>query len=66
MSRARLMYEVVIWEFWRWFKIRDQLLTLVTSLVVGLAVWGGIALVNRERGKPVTLAVVGRELLPFN
>ena len=65
MTRARLVYEVVMWEFWRWFKIRDQLLTLVLSLVVGLAVWGGVALVNRERGKPVTLAVVGWEVLPF-
>ncbi len=65
MTRARLLYEVVIWEFWRWFKIRDQLLTLVMSLVIGLAVWGGTALVSRGRGKPVTLVVVGLEVLPF-
>ncbi len=66
MARARLVYEVAIWEFRRWYKIRDQVITLVLSLVIGLAVWGGITLLSRNAAEPVTIAVQGREVLLFN
>lgn len=65
MARARLVYEVTIWEFRRWYKIRDQVITLVLSLVIGLAVWGGITLLSRNAAEPVTIAVQGREVLPL-
>jgi ABC-2 type transport system permease protein len=65
MARGRLVYEVTIWEFRRWYKIRDQVTTLVLSLVIGLAVWGGITLLTRNAARPVTIAVQGREVLPF-
>ncbi len=65
MARARLVYEVAIWEFRRWYKIRDQVITLVLSLVIGLAVWGGITLLSRNAAEPVTIAVQGREVLLF-
>ncbi len=65
MARGRLVYEVAIWEFRRWYKIRDQVITLMLSLVIGLAVWGGITLLSRNAAEPVTIAVLGREVLPF-
>lgn len=65
MARARLVYEVTIWEFRRWYKIRDQVITLALSLVIGLAVWGGITLLGRNAAEPVTIAVQGRDVLPF-
>jgi ABC-2 type transport system permease protein len=65
VTRLHLIREVAVWEFRRWFKIRDQVITLVLSLVVGAAVWGGMALLARERARPVDVAVMGAETLPF-
>lgn len=65
MNRGRLVYEVAIWEFRRWYKVRDQVKTLVFSLVIGVAVWGGITLLSRDQGAPVNLAVAGGDVLRF-
>lgn len=57
--------DVARWEFRRWFKPRDQIMTLILSIVIGLAVWGGAALLDRSRSGPVTVAVLGGEDLPL-
>ncbi len=65
ITRGRLLYEVAAWEFRRWFKLRDQVITLILSVVIGLVVWGGVTLVSRDRAGPVTVAVIGSDVLPF-
>ncbi len=63
MKRGHLLWEITTWEFWRWFKLKDQIWTLVLSLVIGTAVWGGRAWLDRRAQAPVTLAVVNADEL---
>ncbi|MBF8296465.1 MAG: hypothetical protein HW389_3010 [Bacteroidetes bacterium] len=65
MSNLRIVFEITKWEFSRWFKLKDQLVTLVVSCGMGFLVWGGTALLNRSDQDPVTLPVLNSHLLPF-
>lgn len=65
MKDFTVVYEIARWEFLRWFKWKDQFLTLLISVGVGLLFWGGMAFLQRGADDPVTIAVIGRELLPI-
>lgn len=64
MKSRSMVFEIARWEFQRWFKWKDQLLTLAISLVLALAIWGGMALLSSDRA-PVRIAVIGQDLLPL-
>lgn len=64
MKSNTLVYEIAKWEFHRWFKWKDQIVTLLISLVLSLTIWGGMALLKSDDA-PIKLAVIGREVLPF-
>ena len=57
-----MVFEIARWEFERWFKWKDQLLTLVIALA--LLIWGGMALLSGD-DKPLKLSIIGQELLPL-
>lgn len=59
MSPLAVMLEIARWEFLRWFRWKDQIVTLAFSLAAGLAVWGGMAYLQRTEAGPVRLAVLG-------
>jgi len=61
MSGRRLLREVTAWEFQRWFKLKDQVSTLVASLLIGTVIWGGKAWLDHRAQAPVTLAVVNAD-----
>lgn len=65
MRRWRLLWEITRWELLRWLKIRDQLRTLAFSCLLGLAIWGGLALFEKYGRDPVEIAVLNPEALPF-
>jgi len=65
MRRYRIVYEISKWEFFRWFKLKDQILTLVISCGIGFLIWGGIALLGQADRDPVTLFVVNDQMLPL-
>ncbi len=65
MSNLRVVLEITKWEFARWFKLKDQLLTLVISCGMGFVVWGGVALLNRPDQAPVALRVLNSHVLPL-
>lgn len=62
MIRYRIVFEITKWEFSRWFKWKDQFLTLLISCGLGLVIWGGIALLGRAGQDPVTLYVLNNQL----
>lgn len=63
MSNLRIVFEITKWEFARWFKMKDQLLSLVVSCAMGFMIWGGMALLNRADKDPVTLPVLNSSIL---
>ena len=65
MNSRRMVFEIARWEFQRWFKWKDQLLTMAISVALALAIWGGVALLSNE-GEPVKLAVIGIEVLSLD
>lgn len=66
MNERRAVYEIAVWEFRRWFKLKDQVLALVVTCAIGLLIWGGKAWLDRSDHKPVTIGVVHADLLPFS
>ncbi len=64
MSRLRMTLEVARWEFFRFFKWKDQVVSLLLLLVVGGGWWGVRELAARRGGTP-EVAVLHPELLPF-
>ena len=57
--RWPLVVEVARWELLRFFKLKDQLVALVTLLAVGLGAYGVSVVVKRSGAKPLRVAVVG-------
>ncbi len=64
MTRGQMLWEITRWELLRWFKVKDLIRTVVISSLLGLVVWGGLALVERYGGA-VKIAVLNFEALPF-
>ena len=65
MKSRSMVFEIARWEFQRWFKWKDQLLTLAIALVLALVIWGGMALLSGGEDKPLKLSIIGQELLPL-
>ncbi len=65
MSRFRLTLEVARWEFLRFFKWKDQIAAVALLLVTAVAVWGGQALIKRNR-EDAKVAVLNPEVLAFS
>jgi ABC-2 type transport system permease protein len=65
MKKYRIIFEISKWEFFRWFKLKDQIVTLLISCGIGLVVWGGIALLGRSEQDPVQVFVLNEDLLPL-
>ncbi len=62
MKSHSMIFEIARWEFHRWFKWKDQFITLVISLALSLAIWGGMALLSGDE-PAIKLAVIGQDLL---
>ena len=63
MSRTRLTIAVATWEFCRFWKVRDQLISLALGLAIGLLVAGVKKAVTQPETEPVEIVVVGGEAL---
>lgn len=66
MNKSRIIIEVAKWEFFRWFKLKDQIVTLLISCGIGLVVWGGMALLDRSGQDPIRVFVLNEHLLPLS
>ncbi|MEK7315233.1 MAG: ABC transporter permease [Candidatus Eisenbacteria bacterium] len=61
MSSIRTVMEVARWEFLRFFKMKEQIVTFTLIVVIGVAVWGIGRMTDLGRLKSVTVAVVAPE-----
>jgi ABC-2 type transport system permease protein len=65
MNARTLVFEIAKWEFHRWFKWKDQILTLFITAAISAAIWGGIKFLKDDQA-PIELAVLGSDLLKID
>lgn len=63
-NKGRLLFEVTLWEFSRWFKLKDQIISIIVISLISLLIFGGKAFLDSKKIKTVNLAVIHNELLP--
>src|SRR5205085_11042295 len=63
MRSWRMVLQVALWELRRFYKLRDQLLSLALAVLGGAFGFGVQYLVGKAAG-PVTVAVIGGDRLP--
>lgn len=61
----RMVLEIARWEFLRFFKIKEQIVTFVIMFLFGFGAYGAARLVDRIKGQKAKVAVVNPEVLPF-
>ncbi|MDI6803393.1 MAG: ABC transporter permease [Bacteroidota bacterium] len=64
-KNIKLVYEVAKWEFNRWFKLKDQVITLLISAFISLLIFGGKALIEKFSDDKVELVIINSDLLPI-
>jgi len=57
-SSMGMVLTVAKWEFGRWFKIKEQILTILFGALLSLLIFGGVALLAPDKGKPDHLTLV--------
>lgn len=58
MSKAKTVLEIARWEFFRWFKWKDQFVTLLIWLVLGAAFWGGQWLIEKSATETIRIVAL--------
>lgn len=61
MNTLRPVLEIARWEFFRWFKWKDQFFTLGMSLLLGIAIWGGKALLETTPAQKFRIVILNHE-----
>lgn len=64
-KNIKLVYEVAKWEFNRWFKLKDQIITLLISAFISLLIFGGKALIEKLSDDKVELVIINSDVLPI-
>jgi ABC-2 type transport system permease protein len=63
VSRTQLVFEVARWEFLRFFKLKEQIISLLVMVVLGVGSFALVWTVGGAFGKGVKVAIVGAEEL---
>lgn len=66
MSKLQTVLEIARWEFFRWFKWKDQFFTLGFSLLLGVAIWGGQSLVEKTAADKIRIVILNPEADSIN
>jgi ABC-2 type transport system permease protein len=64
-QKIKMVYEVSKWEFGRWFKFKEQIVTLLIGACASLFIFGGKGLLEKFSESSVTLVVLNGNTLPF-
>ncbi|MBU1096437.1 MAG: ABC transporter permease [Bacteroidetes bacterium] len=64
ISKIKLTLEVAKWEFNRWFKLKDQIITLLISASISLLIFGGKAFIEKFSDDKVELIIINSRVLP--
>lgn len=63
MKKLRLVFEVARWEFGRFFKIKDVIVTLLILVFIGAVLYAGVWLALRDTRDKPKIAVIHAEVL---
>lgn len=71
MNKARnqnlkLIYDVAKWEFMRWFKFKEQVITLVIGVLISLLIFGGKSIFEKFSEKEIHIALINSTELKLN
>lgn len=61
-SDIKLVLEVTKWEFKRWFKLKEQVITLLIGALISLLIFGGKSLLEKLSDKEIEIAVISSNL----
>ncbi|MGE5456804.1 MAG: ABC transporter permease [Methanococcaceae archaeon] len=64
-SSLYMVYEVSKWEFKRWFKLKEQIITFVVMALISVLIFGSKSLIGRFSDKNVKVAVINTPALPI-
>lgn len=58
MGSIKTVLEIARWEFYRWFKWKDQFVTLAIWLILGAVFWGGQWLIEKSSIEKIRIVVL--------
>lgn len=64
-KNLKLVFEVAKWEFNRWFKIKEQIVTILIGGVISLLIFGSSSLLKNSTDE-IRIKVINSDLLPLN
>ncbi len=67
-NNVKLVFEVAKWEFKRWFKIKEQVITILVASLISLLFFGGQTLLKEISDKEKKIAIINNSKiqLQFN
>lgn len=60
---VKLVFEVAKWEFKRWFKLKEQVITIVVGALISLLIFGGQSLLTKISDKQIEIAFINNSNL---
>lgn len=63
--KLKMTFEVAKWEFGRWFKIKEQIYTLLFGTLLSLLIFGGSALLEKIGSNEKNISVVNNAYIEF-
>ncbi len=64
-DKIKLILEVSKWEFNRWFKLKEQIITLFISALISFLFFGGQVLLEEFDDQKIEIAIINSHLLPI-
>lgn len=64
-KNVKLVYEVAKWEFKRWFKLKEQIITLLIGAIISVLIFGGKTLFEKFSDKEIEIVVINSTTLPI-
>ncbi len=57
-KNVKLVFEVARWEFKRWFKVKEQAITIIIGALISLLIFGGQSLLTKISDKQIEIAFI--------
>ncbi|MDQ7816402.1 MAG: ABC transporter permease [Melioribacteraceae bacterium] len=65
-KNVKLVLEVAKWEFGRWYKLKEQVVTLLIGALISLLIFGGKFLLEKLSGEEIKIVVINNSNLELN